>query len=126
MVSVLGERTRKADIKVRRNGRIDISARVVRMLGIRPGDVVDLAVDDGEYYLYVRRRHSEGVHGRHEGVCTPTTKNGRGTYRVWSCKLAAPFLGYVPYEVVEVRMPCGVPVEIDGRKYVPVIIGCRL
>lgn len=65
--------TRQADLIVSNNGVLGITARVARMLSLEPGDVVDLAVDGVECYLYVRHRHGE-IHGRHEGAAKPTSK----------------------------------------------------
>ncbi|MBR2747157.1 MAG: hypothetical protein IKD95_02210 [Bacteroidales bacterium] len=71
MESILGSRSRRPDIRFCSNGRIDISSRVVRALGIQEGDVLDILHDSDEYYLYVRLKAEETV-GRHEARCVKT------------------------------------------------------
>ena len=52
MQSILGN-TRKADITFYASGRIDISARVAKHLQLSRGDVLDIMIDQDEFYLYV-------------------------------------------------------------------------
>ena len=54
MIQSLLEKSRKADISFHRNGKIDITARVARLLSLRRGDVIDVGVDNTECFLYVR------------------------------------------------------------------------
>lgn len=68
MESILGNRTRRADITFYRDGKIDITSRLTKMLDLGEGDVIDIAFDSGEYYLY-RMRRSEDLVGRHEAQC---------------------------------------------------------
>ena len=42
MIKLL-ERTRRPDITFSRNGRISITARVVRLLSLQPGDSINVA-----------------------------------------------------------------------------------
>lgn len=51
--------TRKHDITFHRSGRIDISARLAKLLSLAPGDSVMIAKDCGEYYIYVSHRASQ-------------------------------------------------------------------
>lgn len=48
MIKLL-EHTRRPDISFYRNGTIRIAARVSRMLSLSPGDVINIAVTEGEY-----------------------------------------------------------------------------
>lgn len=73
MESLLGNRTRRADITFYRNGKIDITSRLTKMLELGEGDVIDIAFDSGEYYLY-RMRKAENLVGRHEAQCHGTHK----------------------------------------------------
>lgn len=73
MQSILGN-TRKADITFHRGGRINISARVSKSLGLAHGDVVDIMEGTGETYLYVK--HRAPVVGKHEGMVFRSNKNG--------------------------------------------------
>lgn len=67
----------KPDIYFRRNGQIDISARVARMLSLSAGDAINVWHVGGEYYLYVSGR---GARGKLRGVVYPTVKH-RSTFR---------------------------------------------
>lgn len=80
MQSILGN-TRKADIVFRSSGRIDISARVAKSLGLQHGDVIDIMLDGGEWYLYIK--HHSPVNGRHEGMVFRSNAKGNH-FRVWS------------------------------------------
>ncbi len=67
--------THRPDITFHSTGRIDITARVAKALSLRHGDVIDIARDTGEYYLYVKHRNAVG---HHEAQC-------RATYRGRTC-----------------------------------------
>ena len=71
MESILGSRTRRADITFYRNGKIDITSRLTKLLDLGDGDVIDIAFDRGEYYIY-RMRKAEELVGRHEAQCHVT------------------------------------------------------
>ncbi len=71
MESLLGNRTRRADITFHSNGKIDITSRLTKMLGLCDGDVIDIAFDRGEYYIY-RMREAKDLVGRHEAQCHGT------------------------------------------------------
>lgn len=62
------------DIVFHRSGRIDITARVAKILSLARGDVIDILMNDSEVYLYVHYR-SPAV-GRNEGAVYPTNKKG--------------------------------------------------
>lgn len=83
MTSVLGDRTRKPDITFRRNGQIDITAAVVKSLGIEPGDSLDIVANDFECAVTVVH-HS--VAGSFQAKCIPT-KRGYKNMRSNSKKL---------------------------------------
>ena len=57
------ENTRRHDITFNASGRIEISSRVTRELDLKPGDVIDIAVDERtrEVYLYVKHRQPSGA-----------------------------------------------------------------
>lgn len=83
MQSVLGS-TRKMDIVFYRSGRMDITARVARILSLARGDVIDMLVSDREVYMYVRYRAP--LIGRHEATVYPTNKKGKH-FRAYSKRL---------------------------------------
>ena len=74
MIKLL-ERTRRPDITFFRNGRISITARVVRLLSLQPGDSINVAFHLGECYL-LAVRHQNAI-GRHVAQCHPTKKGSK-------------------------------------------------
>ena len=71
MITLL-QRTRRPDITFCRNGRISITARVVRALNIQPGDSINVAFHHDECYLLVC--HHDNNTGRHIATCYPSKK----------------------------------------------------
>lgn len=76
---------RQADITFSANGRINIASRVARVLRLKRGDAINIAVDNGEYYLYVQHR---GPVGRYPAQCVPSNPRGRH-FRASSKELCA-------------------------------------
>ena len=66
--------TRKADITIGGKYRILITAPLVRSLDLHEGDIVNIAFDKGESYLYVKLK-AEKVFGRHSGRLYPPYRN---------------------------------------------------
>ena len=126
MRSVLGS-TRRPDITFHRSGKIDITARVSNAIGIMEGDVIDIAEDRGEYYLYIRVKAQDAV-GRHEARCRATKKSKQGgrNFRAYSRQLCAFVLSQSGASDIA-RVPAGVAEEIPklGRA-INVIIRCNL
>ena len=81
----LGSSCRHPDITFFRSGRIDISSRVSRILGIEAGDVIDVAITKSDYYLYVRAKGGTLL-GRYEAQCYPTNKGPRRNYFRTYCR----------------------------------------
>lgn len=73
MTSIL-EQTRRPDVTFYPSGRIDIVARIAKLLDIHHGDVIDIAVNGCEYQLYVKFR---GGCGNHEATVRSSKNNGR-------------------------------------------------
>lgn len=73
MKSLLGNRTRRADITFYKSGRIDITSRIAKQIGLRDGDVIDIGYENGEYFLYCAAK-AENLIGRHEAQCHSTHK----------------------------------------------------
>lgn len=117
--------SRRPDLTINLSGRIDITCRIVRMLGLHPGDVIDVCMIGPEYYLYVRH-HVQNLVGRHEGQCFPTSRGGHGSYRTWSVRLARAIRAAVGNANAALRLPCGDAQLIGDRLYVPIIIRCAL
>lgn len=108
MQSILGN-TRKADITFHRGGRINISARVSKSLGLTHGDVVDIMEGTGETYLYVK--HRAPVVGKHEGMVFRSNKNGHHCVAssITLCRYIMSRCGGGD----KVRLCCGTPVELQ-------------
>ncbi len=80
--------SRRPDVTFHANGRIDITARIAKMLHLQDGDVLDVATSGEEYLLYVRLRSDER-NGRHEATAYPTKrgKNKSNNFRAYSSHL---------------------------------------
>lgn len=118
--------TRRSEITIRRSGVIDLSARVVRLLGIAAGDVIDIGIHSGEFMLYLRLRSAVGSH---QARCFPSNKrrNPRGHMRCYSRTLAVRMLDLViPRSETEASFPCGEPVTVDGHICVPILTRVNL
>ena len=85
MKSLLGRNSRRPDVSFFANGRIDITSRLARAIGLAAGDVIDMAYDGGEFYMFVRLK-ANACTGRHEAQCWPT-KKGSHNFRAHSKRL---------------------------------------
>lgn len=103
------DHTRREDIVFYDTGRIDLTARVTKALGISPGDVVDIATDGIEYYLYVRHK-AEDIIGRHEAKCYASRK-GSHNMRLNSKRLCRAML---KHRTGKVPLRCGEVAEVPG------------
>ncbi len=115
--SILGN-TRRADISFSKTGKIDITARIVKALGIERGDIIDIMVGGGEYYLYVSA-HASQICGRHEAQCYPSKRGGHH-FRAYSRRLCAAILKIAGI-TIHGNFPAGEVVEINGHKAIPII-----
>ena len=104
MISLLPN-SRRPDVSFYQNGRIDITSRIAKMLHLKAGDVIDVAAEGGEYYLYVRLLSSECA-GRHEAMVYQTKKgNNFRAHSVRLCRSMFRIVGANP-----ARLPAGSPV----------------
>jgi hypothetical protein len=126
MKSLLGI-TRRSDVIFRADGRFDLTSRVVRALGISPGDVVDVLSDGSEYYLYVASHAENTSCGRFEAqVYLSKPKGGGLHFRGTSSRLCKAMLA-VCGAVNKAALPCGnVTVDSQGRKLLPIIVRLNL
>lgn len=115
--------TRKHDISFHASGKIDISAHLARKLSLAPGDVIDIAQSNGEWYIYVKLRAGNYI-GRHDGRVWATAY-GKSTFRTWSKALAMAVL-HEAGAVGRLRCPCGTEIEYDNKKYITIIYRCSL
>lgn len=107
MTSLLPQ-SRRPDVTFRKDGRIDITARIAKMLHLQHGDVIDIALQNDEYLLYVRMR-SDDLVGRHEAQCKQTNVRGRN-YRCYSKHLADAIIEASAKEEELVKLPAGSPI----------------
>lgn len=102
--------TRRPDVTFYQSGRIDICARVAKILHLEDGDVIDIGLQDGEYYLYVRAK-SDKLIGRHEAQCFASKKRSRN-FRAYSRRLSNAILRCM--NTSKARVPAGNGIEIDS------------
>lgn len=116
MIKLL-EHTRRPDISFNRNGTIRITARVVRLLCLRPGDSINIAVSGGEYLLHAI--HHNGL-GRHVAQCYPT-KRGSNNLCARSVALCRSLLDLAGITSNSASFIVGEKIERAGNIYVPII-----
>lgn len=116
--------SRKHDITFHASGKIDISAHIARKLSLAPGDVVDIADDSGEWWLYVKYRNNDYI-GRYESVVYATNKQRKGTMRVYSKALCKKVLALVGATTC-LRCPCGEVVYRNNKPFISIIYRCAL
>lgn len=105
------------------DGRIDITSRVAKILQLHEGDVVDIGVHQGEYYLYVRNRFTNIV-GKHEAQCFASKKNSCN-FRAYSKKICSAILQLS--QASKARIAAGEVVELpEVGRAVPLIIRLNL
>jgi signal peptidase I len=106
---------RRADITIYPSGMISLTQYIVKTLGIKPGDVIDFASDEGELLLYVR--HRQPAIGRYEGRCY---KVG-AVIRVRSQMLCKAVMQECKTQSDVVRLACGELREVKGYQCLPII-----
>lgn len=125
MTSIIGSTTRRPDLTVSRSGHIDISARIVKELGLHSGDVVDIDVTGSEFYFYVRIRNAVGSH---YAKCFPTRRHSQGGHMRCYCRQLARCLLEMSglNNVSTARFPCGDPVNRNGQILIPILTRLNL
>jgi len=118
--SILGH-TRRADITFSRSGRIELSARLAKLLSLAPHDVVDILHDDRnkECYVYCKHR-ANGT--RHEAQVFPTNQRGRH-FRLHSVKMCrAVFALFPSCRGNKLNLPAADDItSVDGHDAVQII-----
>ncbi len=117
MIKLL-EHTRRPDITFHRNGIIRITARVARILSLRPGDSINVAVSDGEYLLHAV--HRDNPIGRYETQCY-RSKRGGENYCANSVRLCRSMLSIAGCSGKRVSFMVGERCECEGVVCVPII-----
>lgn len=123
MESILGNSTRRPDITFYRNGRIDITSRITKLMNLREGDVIDIGIERGEFILY-RLRKAEDAKGRHEAQCYSSHKGRRHpsrNLRAYSKRLAERILNIIKAGDIA-RIWAGEAVEVEDYGTAVIII----
>lgn len=121
MTSIQTSSSRRTDISVYPNGRIDITARIARQLHLADGDVIDIGSERGEYYLYIRYT-SNNVVGRHAGVVHATRVNNNN-FRTYAKSITSALYAITGVlDVSPMRCACGAPeIMPDDTVRIPII-----
>ena len=121
--------SRKPDITFYPNGRIDIKARIAKLLSLGDGDVINVAKHNREYLLYVRQKKNEIV-GQYEGTVHVSKKGKFSTHnmRTYSLQLTNAMYKEVGMEITTpLRLPAGDVTAVDGIGIaIPLITRCPL
>lgn len=116
--------SRRPDVIIYPSGRIDIKARVSKLLSLRDGDVIDVLSHRGECLLYVRHRRDEIV-GSYNGTVHISNKFIRfcNNLRCYSPSLTNAIFAEIGAEKTsKLNLPAGEPVIIEGiGKAIPLI-----
>ena len=106
MHSIL-QMTRRPDVTLYSSGRIDITSRVAKVIDLHEGDVIDIAEDEGEYWIYIRQ-HADSVVGFHEAT-VKSSKAGSRNFRCYSARLCQYMLSVhgISGKGVTLRVPTG-------------------
>lgn len=120
MKSLLDE-TRLPDISFYSSGRIDITSRLAKVLGLQCGDAIDISMEGSELYLH-KRISSKLMFGKHAATCRATHKHVRtcNNLRVYYKPLADKILQLAGAAVCA-KLPVGEPVCVCGVAAVPII-----
>lgn len=113
--------TRRPDVSFNRNGKIRLTARVVRMLSMSPGDSINIAVNDGEYLLHSTPHDADETLRRFEAKCYPSKRGGGKHYCANSVRLCRSLLEAIGSHADKVSFNVGEALTISGTLYLPII-----
>ncbi len=114
--------TRRHDVTFHANGRIDITARVAKVLHLQRGDVINVRTDDnGEPVLYVHLRAHERI-GRNDGAVFPTYQGKRSAnnFRTYSRRICQYILQIAGTTNIA-RLTLGLPITKGDTTIIPII-----
>ncbi len=118
--------TRRPDVSFNRNGKIRLTARVVRMLSMSPGDSINIAVNDGEYLLHSTPHDADETLRRFEAKCYPSKRGGGKHYCANSVRLCRSLLSSIGCTADKVSFIVGDAIEMNGKIYLPIITQYQL
>lgn len=116
-MELLIEQSRRPDITFFRDGRILMSASVTLALGLKPGDCINIAADNGEFYLFAL---PNPPCGRNIARVYPTKPNSNN-FCANSVRLTRRLLDMLHITDTRAAFFIGKPVCISGRTLLPVI-----
>ncbi|MEG1729605.1 MAG: hypothetical protein RR280_08725 [Bacteroidaceae bacterium] len=107
------------DIKFKKNGLIEISVKVTRILNIENGDAINITPIDGEMYLYVASKNNQKNNGT-KGICRTTKKRDAFMRAYWKelCEKV------ITLEGGQSKNACyrvGTPIKIENKTLLPII-----
>ena len=105
----------KTDISFKADGKIELSAKVVKALGIKPGDAINFTWIDEECYLYVAMKAIQNISCK--GKCIAAKKGSNYMRTNWkqACKIV------LPPNINEARYRVGECIEIGGKPHLSII-----
>lgn len=112
--------TRRPDITFYRNGAIRLTAGVIKLLSISPGDSINIAVDNGEYLLYSIHHEKDDCFRRFEAQCYPSKRGGLN-FCANSVRLCRSLLAAIGSSAMKAAFNVGESIEINGNTYLPII-----
>lgn len=122
MNHLIGQK-RKHDVVWHRSGKIELSAYVVKTLGIARGDSIGVMQDRGEYYLYVSSKGEQGV--RCKATCYPS-RIGSRAMKTHCKELTDEMYRIIGADADKLRMAVGEVVERDEQTLLTLLVGLRL
>lgn len=112
------ELPRRPDITFSRRGLITISAGVAKTLGIQPGDAINVAVDNGDFLLFVAA--GADCRGRRPATCYPVNKGCRH-FRANSVALCRAMFDACGISAKKISFFTGECVVNPPRKFIQII-----
>lgn len=112
------ERTRRPDITFHKSGKIDITARVARILNLKQGDSINMAKDEnGELFLFAQQNQIGRHHAKVYKTCKSLNFRANSKLLYWS------FIYTYDVEITaeKVSFFCGEPLTINNKTYLPII-----
>lgn len=110
----------RPDISFHRNGIIRLTAKVVRLLNLCPGDFINIAAIESEYLLHASHRAQEIDSEALGARCYPS-KRGENNFCANSARLCRSLFSVIGVNAHKVSFKVGTPMAINGTTYLPII-----
>lgn len=109
-------RSRRPDITFSRSGKISLTSRIVKSLQLRPGDAINITLDNGEFLLYA-------IHnpvGKLIAQCWPSQKGSRH-FCANSVALSRAILDHAGVSSSKAAFYAGYPFSFEDSTFIPII-----